>query len=460
MMETIFWRKVLLGVASLLVVVASLEAAEQRSEDLRDAAIPSGIFDYVARPESVFQWSIRETRSLDTGTLYDVDLTSQQWKGIVWKHVLHVHEPRHIEYPRHVLLFVSGGTNDRRPREGEVLLGQHLANLCGARVAMLFQVPNQPLLDGRREDDLISETWLRFLETGDLEWPLLFPMVKSAVKAMDAIQEIAARQWGGEVSGFVVTGASKRGWTSWLTGVVDRRVVAIAPIVIDVLNFRVQMRYQLETWGKFSEQLDDYTRKGLITPEKLEKETPQESLLRQMMDPYTYRQHLRLPKLIINGTNDRYWVVDATRIYWHDLVGPKYLLEVPNAGHGLEGGRELALATLSAFFRHIAGGEPMPAVDWNFAEEDKSVVLQMWSDQKPTDARLWVASSETKDFREARWSPQPMQEQDGRFIGRVILPEEGYVALFGQFTFQKGGLPFALSTYVRRYPPNGTKPGQ
>lgn len=40
------------------------------------------------------------------------------------------------------------------------------------------------------------------------------------------------------VEKFLVSGASKRGWTAWLVGGVDDRVVAIAPIVMDMLNFQ------------------------------------------------------------------------------------------------------------------------------------------------------------------------------------------------------------------------------
>ncbi|HID74622.1 MAG TPA: phenylacetic acid degradation protein [Planctomycetaceae bacterium] len=431
---------------AVIWVVAT--AAPARSDE---GSVPSALFDYVSRPENVFAWQLREKRQLSAGVLYDVDLTSQRWQGIVWKHALQVYEPARIAYPRHVLLFVTGGENGRRPRGGDRELGMQLATMTGARVAMLFQVPNQPLLDGRKEDDLISETWLRYLATGDARWPLLFPMVKSAMKAMDAVEQLATAHWQATVEAFVITGASKRGWTSWLTAVADPRVMATAPIVIDVLNFQPQMQHQLDIWGEFSEQIHDYTSKGLI---KLADETPREIQLRRMMDPFTYRQKLTLPKLIINGTNDRYWVVDATRFYWHELVGPKYLLQVPNAGHGLEGGRDLAMGTLAAFFRHVVSGRSMPAVRWDHGEDVDDLLLRIRSTPRPREARLWVARSLDRDFRDAVWTDRPMSRQGETYSGRVAKPRRGYVALFGQLDFTADGLDFSLSTLIRRFPEN------
>ena len=105
-----------------------------------------------------------------------------------------------------------------------------------------------------------------------------------------------------------------------------------------------------------------------------------------MMDPYGYRSRLTLPKLLINGTNDPYWVVDAMKLYWHDLLGPKYVLQVPNAGHGLEGGRELAYSTLAAFFRHAATGTALPKLTWTDSGQDGRFTLTVESSSRPKTA--------------------------------------------------------------------------
>jgi len=148
-----------------------------------------------------------------------------------------------------------------------LLYGTEVATDIGALFAILLDVPNQPLFDGLREDEIISYTFEKYLETGDENWPLLFPMTKSAVKAMDAVQEFAEEELDINVSGFLITGASKRGWTTWFSAVVDSRVKAIAPIVYDNLDLPRQMQHQIDAWGAYSEQISDYTEKKL--PQRL-----------------------------------------------------------------------------------------------------------------------------------------------------------------------------------------------
>ena len=344
-----------------------------------------------------------------------LELTSQKWQGLVWKHALLVYEPKTVDHPDHMLLFVTGSSTDGVPQEKDLGMRLALAERCGARVATLHAVPNPPLLGDRYEDDLITETWLKYLETGDDSWPLLFPMVKSAVKAMDDLEQFSLEQYQIKPKGFVITGASKRGWTSWLTPVADKRVIATAPIVINMLNFPEQMKYQLETWGKYSEQINDYTSKGLIKPSGTE--TVREKQLMHMMAPYSYRKQLTLPKLMVVGTNDSYWVVDAMNLYWDGLEGPKYTLQVPDAGHGLDEGRDAALTTVAVFFRHQAGGPELPKLDWKYAAKSDSVHLAMTANPAPVGVRFWTADSKDKDFRDSKWTSQPLHIANGSFTG-------------------------------------------
>lgn len=437
-------RSFLTALAWVLVLagVATLRTARC------DEAIPTTLKEYVSRPDAEFAWQIRNKTDRQEGRVWEVSLTSQKWQGIVWQHVLLVFEPREIRYPNHAILLVSGGSTGGRPKDDSLRMGFTLATLAKARVAILNQVPNQPLLGDRKEDDLITETWLRFLDTGDVTWVLQLPMAKSAVRAMDALQALAKQEWKGSIEGFMVTGASKRGWTTWLTAVVDERAVAIAPMVINMLNLRPQMKYQLETWGEYSKQIDDYTRKGLIREGDL---SPREDQLQRLVDPYTYRSRLTLPKLILNGTNDPYWVVDAAKFYWDDLAGPKCMLEIPNGGHGLEGGHELVFSTLAAFFGHVVGGAPWPDLRWTHSETDKELWHRVEASIQPKGALLWSAEAPTPDLRTAKWQSQPLAEQGGAFLAKVPKPQPGHVAFYIELQFEQDGLPYSLCTLVRRY---------
>jgi hypothetical protein len=61
-------------------------------------------------------------------------------------------------------------------------------------------------------------------------------MTKAAVKAMDAVTEFTTPK-GGKITRYMVAGASKRGWTTWTTAAVDKRVFAAVPIVM--VSFKI-----------------------------------------------------------------------------------------------------------------------------------------------------------------------------------------------------------------------------
>jgi PhoPQ-activated pathogenicity-related protein len=402
---------------------------------------------YVKRPDSAFTWKIEGQTVSALGTATRLTLTSQVWQGITWQHELEIYEPAQLTYRDAVLLYITGGNGSSHLTPEDAAQGFGLARLCGARCAVLHQVPNQPLLDGKSEDDLIAETFVRYLDTKDENWPLLFPMVKSAVRAMDAVQAWAQQDGRGAATRFVVSGASKRGWTTWLTAAVDPRVAAIAPLVIVTLNMRAQNPHQLEVWGKFSEQIEDYTKRGLT--ERLE--TPEGLKLWAMIDPYTYRDRLTMPKMLINGTNDRYWTLDALNLFWDDLKGPKWVVYVPNAGHGLDQNRDYATHGVGALFRSVVSNRPLPELDWKHDDAPSGDLrLTVSATPAPKTATVWVAHSDTLDFRDSPWTASAMLATGSTLTATVPRPAKGNVAFFGDLGYEIDGIPFHLSTLIRQ----------
>jgi PhoPQ-activated pathogenicity-related protein len=264
---------------------------------------------------------------------------------------------------------------------------------------------------------------------------------------MDATQEAVQKEWGLDVKTFTVTGASKRGWTTWLTGAVDDRAVAIAPMVIDMLNMSKHTKLQRASFGgQPSEQIDEY--RGLDQ----QIDTPRGLALRKIVDPWEYRERLTQPKLVILGTNDRYWPLDACNLYWNDLEGEKYLLYVPNNGHGLQD-RARVVAGLSAINRRVTTGKPLPKLDWSFDDGEGDLRLRVTSDVKPSRVRAWTAAAKTRDFRESKWTAADAPSAEAGFVSRLPIPREGYAAMLGEVVFHEGTEnEFSLSTNVRIVP--------
>ena len=420
----------------------SLVAIAAAGLSIMAAPCRADLDEYVKQADPAYAWKQTERKETPVGVVTGLELTSQVWQEITWKHSLRIYESKRVSHDDAVLLFITGGSNGNKPGGEMEMFAFTLAKLTGSRVALLSQVPNQPLLGGKKEDALIAETFVRYLETKDENWPLLFPMVKSAVRAMDAVQAWAKKRGEFEVERFVVTGALKRGWTTWLTGAVDDRVIAIAPMVIVMLNLAPQGPNQLDVWGAYSEQIDDYVKRGLMETVH----TGPGTKLWEMVDPYTYRVRLDKPKMLINGSNDPYWTLNALDLYWDGLVGPKYLVELPNAGHGLESNREWAVNGIAAFFRASVTGRSLPRIGWKLdAAADGRYKLKINADPAPKSARLWTAEAANRDFRESKWDSSALEP--GSVVTADVAPaEKGHKAVFASLEYEMDGIPYRLTT--------------
>lgn len=408
---------------------------------------PNALEAYVAQPDAHYAWRQLDQQRSNGLTLVRLELTSQRWREHLWQHPMLVVRPDTVRHPDIAFLLVSG---DGRPTQAFGLL-RTLAERAGAVAAVLTRVPNQPLYEGRKEDALIAYTFDQYAKTGDPTWPLLFPMVKSAVRALDALQQWAQAQHGQRLSRFVVGGASKRGWTTWLTAAVDRRVCGLAPMVFDMLNMKVQTDWAQKVYGRQSEQIHDYVDLGLV--EKLD--SPPLARLRSWVDPYSYCKRYTQPKLILLGSNDPYWTVDALRHYWPDLPEPKLVYQTPNAGHDLGGGAE-ATQTLAAFFHMLADRQPLPRLQWRFADPGRGVATLRVSLDRPAQAFcLWTADSSDRDFRDEVWRSRPLEPAANRrrVVTQVQTPAAGYRAYFVEALLaDASGRPYRLSTEARVTP--------
>jgi PhoPQ-activated pathogenicity-related protein len=410
--------------------------------------VQAGALDeYVRRPDPAFAWRPLGQRTLEGFTATHLEVTSQQWREHLWKHDVQVVRPPAVRHPDVAFLLIAGDGDGTR----SFGLLRLLAERAGAVAAVVTRVPNQPLYDGRQEDALIAYTFDQYLKTGDPTWPLLFPMVKSAVRAMDAVQAHVRRDGGQKIERFVVSGASKRGWTTWLTAAADPRVQALAPMVIDMLNMKAQVQWAEKVYGRQSEKIRDYTDLNLIA----RMDEPPMLRLRGWVDPYSYRARYTMPKLLLLGSNDPYWTVDALRHYWNDLPDPKLVFQTPNAGHDLAGGKQ-AHQTLAAFFQMIADRQPLPKMDWRFRETAPDVLeIAVEVDQPAKAVRLWTAESKDRDFRDDSWTSRELETTPGSTRASALLeqPASGYRAGMVEVTLSTpDGRAYKLSTEARVVP--------
>ena len=279
-------------------------------------------------------------------------------------------------------------------------------------------------------------------------------MTKSAVRAMDTITAFCGSPQGGSltVDRFVIAGASKRGWTAWTTAATDKRVVAVVPVVIDLLNIEPSFDHHYRAYGNWAPALHEYEEMGIME----RAHTPQFHALMQIEDPYSYRDRVTMPKFIVNSTGDEFFLPDSSQFYFDGLMGEKYLRYVPNTDHSLRDHAIDAGESALAFYELVLSGAPRPEFTWH-NEEDGSIAVKTMT--SPMEVRLWRAENVTaRDFRLRTIGPTYTSsvlsdEGNGRYGARVAPPPQGWAAFFVEMTFPgPNGNPFKFTTSVRVVP--------
>jgi PhoPQ-activated pathogenicity-related protein len=456
-------RAVALKSFALLTVLAALSISTLAVEA---PAQETALDRYIAKRDSTYGWKLVNTISGDGYKGYVLELTSQTWRTATdvdrpdWKHWLTIVKPEKVAGNK-ALLFIGGGSNkDPMPST----IPERLVSFAidtNTIVAELGMVPNQPLFfadskdKGRSEDDLIAYSRVKQIGSGDDTWLVRLAMVKSGVRALDAIQEFTASDAGGrlKIDQFVVSGGSKRGWTTWLVAAVDKRVIAIMPAVIDALNSEAITRHHFEAYGFFSSALNDYVNHKLF-PDKIG--TPEYQHILAIEDPYNYRnrERLKIPKYLVNASGDQFFLPDNSQFYFGELQGEKYLRYVPNSKHNLAGTD--ARESMLAFYQAILSGHARPVFSWK-KQKDGSLIVTV--KDKPREVNLWQATNpKARDFRvdtigNAYTKTSLKEQKPGLYVGRVEKPAQGFTAFFVEMVYDSGGkYPFKFTTEVSVVP--------
>ncbi|HBS51963.1 MAG TPA: hypothetical protein DEA62_03135 [Coxiellaceae bacterium] len=376
-----------------------------------------------------YKFISEESREGSDITIKTYLLYSQKWPinkqedipTTIWKHKLVIYIPKQISYPK-TLLYVNGGRTKNIKGDEEFLSSKEqidyvkIALSNKAPVVELQDVPNQYLFFNNepvKEDQILAYTYKKVMDD-PLQNAYLaghLPMAKAVLKAMDAAQEIFKQERNIDIKSFVLSGASKRGWSMWLAAIQDDRVEAIVPIVIDILNTQKSITHICGSYcGVCPPALRDYEKYEIT--KKIN--TSAFSSLMAIEDPYNYlkdnydggyKARMTMPKYLINASGDDFFVPDSSKWYFKNLPGENnYIRYLPNAMHYFKGNAisdstgslQAINAALDSYFYFILNKVSLPKVSW-VLHSDKIEVI---SSLKPSMVKLWVANNEhARDFR-------------------------------------------------------------
>jgi len=305
-----------------------------------------------------------------------------------------------------------------------------IAGIAGYFGTFLLQVPNQPIVFandpdqvGRTEDKMIAWTWRTFLDTPNPnpEMVARMPMTKSGVRAMDAINDFVKKELGDkhDIQDFCVGGGSKRGWTAWSVAAVDRRVKAVTPFVMSLLNFNETLQAHYRNLGGWTWVFNDYWELNLTQDFHNEKATNWEDGLWNYEDMFRYKERLELiPKLVVSAAGDEFFLVTDSHNWWDQMGGEKWFLMNQNAEHSLIPWHRKIGETIAVWLMLILEKDlpNVPRMTWLRHPKENSGRIIMNVDTPPDNVTAWVAHT---------WTGRPWNSTNKDFrlaIGQPVLP--------------------------------------
>ena len=438
----------------LLLGLLNFTACSEKVEQAQNTPIDQLIAYTQDRKD--FSYQLDDSLAVEGATLYRIKMNSGKWLSEaevnepLWWHWVDLVVPDTID-TNTALLFIGPGSKEDTHQYLDSLSIQKAIETRSI-VSHVSNIPFQPLRFNdtdsipRYEDNLIAYGWNQFLTRGaqeeDIEWLARFPMTRAVVRAMDVVQEFTQSE-PYAVTDFFISGASKRGWTTWTTAAVDARVIGMAPVVIDLLNLIPSFDHHYRLYGDWSPAVKDYVDFKIMDW----MQTPAFKKLIAYVEPYEFKERFTLPKLIINGTIDEFFATDSWKFYWDALPGSSYLQYVPNGNHGLLGSYQTP--SIFSFYDRLIHSKSLPKMEWEIKEETFNLSIDP---NIPYQINLWTCTNpKARDFRSwevgKSWKKQALAvDSSGNYLIKAPVGE-GYTASLVEVVFYpESSNPLTLST--------------
>jgi PhoPQ-activated pathogenicity-related protein len=201
-----------------------------------------------------------------------------------------------------------------------------------------------------------------------------------------------------KIQKWMAMGASKRGWTTWLVGAAaHERMMGIAPVVMDLLNFSAGVQHMWQTLGNWTFAFTDYLAMGV--PQYFG--TPAVEILQNVIDPLVYKENLTMSKLVIDATGDEFFQVQDDEFWWGQLPGESLRMMIDNAEHSMATGAIYLITGVEPWYWGLLTNTPRPTFNWTISPTDGAITINTYGTQ-PNKVVLRFATTldgYRRDFR-------------------------------------------------------------
>ncbi len=449
----------------VIVLFSQCQRSAETSETPSQTSQVSPLETYIKEVDPATSYELVHESKGDGYSYYVIRSVSQNWlttnevTETTWWHWVSFVIPDTLDHDVSFLMISGGSANTKLPESPDKMLVE-AALSTNSTAIKVHNIPFQPVTfvgdtaENRVEDGLIAYGWREFMERGakdeDAVWLARLPMTKAVITSMDAVTDYTNTKLGMNLGKYVVAGGSKRGWTTWTTAAMDDRVVAMAPIVIDVLNVVPSFQHHWRSYGFWAPAVKDYELEGIMDWMG----TKEYNRLLEITDPHSFLDAFTdIPKLLINGSGDQFFLPDSWQFYWHELKGEKHLAYIPNAGHSLDNSD--AMQILLGFYKRILTDQPRPEYTWEVS--DSQIKVSVDPENPPVEVKLWEATNtEARDFRIDVFGPGwkdtvlPTAE-NGVYEIPISVPEKGWKGQFVELTYA-GNAPIKVTSGIKVLP--------